>query len=171
MKILIPLDGSKFAEQILEPAIKLAESSNAEVQLLEVVGDGHSGSLWRRGPTTDEPHNIGSGMAMGVSSPVPGGTPAETAIQAEERLKQQAEDYLNHLATTRFPRGAKHVVVFGENPAEEIAKYAREEGVDLIALATHGHSGLSRLLMGSVADHLLKSRVAPLMMVHPDGLN
>jgi nucleotide-binding universal stress UspA family protein len=96
--------------------------------------------------------------------------PAETAIQTEERLKQEADDYLNHVAATRFPRGAKHVVVYGEDPAEEIAKYAREEGVDLIALATHGHSGLSRLLMGSVADKLLKSHVAPLMMVHPDGL-
>ena len=170
MKILIALDGSKFAEQILDPVIKLADSSNAEVQLLEVVRS-NSGSLWRRFPTTDEPHNVGSGLAMGVTSHIPGGTPAESETQAQDRVKQQAEDYLQHLAATRFRRGAKHVVVFGEDPADEIVKYAREEGVDLIALATHGHSGLSRLLMGSVADKLLKSHVAPLLMIHPDGLN
>ena len=60
--------------------------------------------------------------------------------------------------------------VMGENPAEEIVNYASREKVDLIAIATHGRTGLAKMMMGSVAGELLKARVAPLFMVRPEGL-
>ena len=69
-----------------------------------------------------------------------------------------------------FARGVEKMVVMGDDPAKEIADYARREKVDLIAIATHGRTGLARLTMGSVAGELLKARVAPLFMIRPDGL-
>ncbi len=169
MKILIPLDGSKFAEEILEPAARFAERCGAEVQLLEVIR-GSTNTPWLRPPTTDEPHNIGSGMAMGVSSASGAGVRAETSTQAQEGEKQEAEDYLARVANQHFPGGAGHSVVIGDDPATEIINYTRTEEIDLIAIATHGRSGLARLMLGSVAGKLLKARAAPIMMVHPKGL-
>ena len=62
-------------------------------------------------------------------------------------------------------------MVVAEDPAEQILNHAREEEVDLIAMATHGRTGLARLLMGSVAHNLLQARVAPLMLVRPGELH
>ncbi|MFQ6030249.1 MAG: universal stress protein [Dehalococcoidia bacterium] len=169
MKILIPLDGSEFAEQILEPAARFAQRCNAEVHLIEVV-HGSPAATWSR-YNTAEPHGMGGGLAVGLTSPSEAGVPAESGVQAVEREKQGAADYLSHVATRHFPGGAQHRVVTGDDPAAEIIKYVRAEGIDLIAIATHGRTGLARLMMGSVAGKLLKARVAPLMMVHPDGLD
>ena len=71
----------------------------------------------------------------------------------------EAEEYLDDVAARFFPGGAVKKVVVGQNPAEEIANYASEEKVDLIALATHGRTGLARVMMGSVAGELLKALV------------
>lgn len=94
----------------------------------------------------------------------------ETQVQAEERAYQEAEEYLDGIAGRFFPRGATKEVAFGEDPVEVIGEYARRHGMDLIALATHGRTGLPRLLMGSVAGSLLKAHVTPLFIVRPDGL-
>jgi nucleotide-binding universal stress UspA family protein len=170
MKILIPLDGSKFAEEILEPAANFAERCHAVVRLIQVVR-GSTSAPWILPPTTDEPHNVGAGLAMGVTSTSGGGAGvrAETLTQTQDGEKQEAEDYLTRIASQRFPGGAGHTVVIGDDPAAEIVKYVRAEQIDLIAIATHGRSGLARLMLGSVAVKLLKAQTAPLMLVHPKG--
>jgi nucleotide-binding universal stress UspA family protein len=59
-----------------------------------------------------------------------------------------------------------HTVIAGD-PAEAIIKFAREGGFDLIAMSTHGRSGLSEVLQGSVASAVMRSGVAPVLMVRP----
>lgn len=60
--------------------------------------------------------------------------------------------------------------MWGEDAAEALLEFAREQQVDLIAVATHGRSGLARMVMGSVADALLRSQVAPVYLVRPEAL-
>ncbi len=99
------------------------------------------------------------------------GRPADTQFQVEERTRQAAEDYLTGIAARFFPNNSTNHAVFGEDPAEAILGYARRENVDLIAIATHGRTGLARMLVGSVAGKLLNASVAPLYLVRPAGLH
>lgn len=64
-----------------------------------------------------------------------------------------------------FPDYETKVVV--GNPAEEILKYADEQGIDLITMGTHGRKGLKRTLMGSVAEHVIKHAAVPVMTANP----
>ena len=173
MRVLVTLDGSKFAEAVLGPAAKLAGSSKAEVHLIEVVKPSEARTAWAK--TGVGEHHSRGGMGMpgvfgGAVPEVPGGIAAETRVQAEERLLREAEEYLDDVAARFFPQGAVKKVAVGQNPAEAIASYAAEKKVDLIAIATHGRTGLAKVMMGSVAGELLKARVAPLFLIRPEGL-
>ncbi len=171
MKILITLDGSEFAEAILEPVKELASISAADVHLIEVVKPTAGSSGWTQGPATD-PHALGESVIAGAFGTQEAlGKPADTRTQAEERTRQAAEDYLGSVTAQFFPKSSAKQVVFGVDPAEAILGYARREDVDLIAIATHGRTGLARMLMGSVAGKLLEAGVAPLYLVRPTDLH
>ena len=82
-----------------------------------------------------------------------------------------AEDYLDQLAE-RFRTRSLNVqtrVVSHLRPATAILDDASAHGVDLIALATHGRGGLKRLLVGSVADKVLRSAITPVLVYRPVG--
>ena len=173
MKILIPLDGSKFAEAVIKPVVDLAGPAGGEVHLIQVVKPAEATIDWDRQPTA-EPHAVGDytvpGLqGRGIAYEV-GGVAAESQAQADERVRETARDYLRSIIHQSFPSGATAVAVSGDDPAKEILNYARREKVDLIAIATHGRTGLARMMMGSVAGTLLQSHVAPLLMVRPAGL-
>jgi nucleotide-binding universal stress UspA family protein len=174
MKVLIPLDGSNFAEAAIKPVVEFAVPSGAEIHLVQVVSPADATVDWARHPSV-EPHATGDSGAPGfLRSAIAGGVggvPVESQGQAEERLRQNARDYLGGVAQRFFPNGAIEVALTGSDPVREIRNYARREKIDLIAIATHGRSGLARLMMGSVAAALLKDYVVPLLMVRPDGLN
>ena len=174
MKILISLDGSKFSEAVLGPAVNLAKCSNAEVHLVEVVKDSATNATWAHFPGS---HVLGSEWELPESARSTWsegsdyvGVLAEARFQAEERVHHMKSSYLDNLAKETFPQGAETRVISGEDPAEKIIEYAKEQGFDLIALATHGRRGFSRILVGSVADKLLRSGVAPVLLVRPDKL-
>ena len=172
MKILILLDGSEFAEAVLEPVAELANRALAEVHLMQVLKTSEAHATWGKLPDVG-PDWMVAPYSTGISagSVIPRERVAvETQVQAEERAQQETEEYLDRIAGRFFPRGVTKEVAFGEDPVEVIAEYARRHGMDLIALATHGRTGLPRLLMGSVAGSLLKAHVAPLFIVRPDGL-
>jgi len=178
MKILITLDGSKFAEEVLAPAAELAARSGAEVHLLEVVRE--PGTYPVRSdsysPTFEEALRAeyhwpwGAPMAS-PEHPVERGVAVETATQAGLRTYTVAKDYLDGVARRFFHGQVKTEVLMGHDPAEEIMSYARNYKADLIALATHGRTGLARMLMGSVAHRLLRAQVAPLFLVRPHKLH
>jgi nucleotide-binding universal stress UspA family protein len=173
MRVLVTLDGSKFAEAVLGPAAGLSGASKAEVHLIQVVKPSEArttrtmtGVGVPQSPGEMRwPAEFGGTIPKGV-----GGTAVEPGVPAEGRPLRQAEEYLADVAARFFPEGAVRKVVVGQNPAEEIAGYASREKVDLIAIATHGRTGLARVTMGSVAGELLKARAAPLFLVRPEGL-
>jgi nucleotide-binding universal stress UspA family protein len=146
--VLIPLDGSTLAEQALDPALELAQRSGARVTLLRVV---HLAPL----------------MAEGFGSPIQPPMPLDSTLQQRER---QAREYLNRLAWKIQPRVTQiesKVVVAEGADASEILEFARDHDVDLIALATHGRSGLKRLLLGSVADKVIRRADTPVLVIRP----
>lgn len=175
MKILIPLDGSIFAEEILEPVKKLAGrgKGRVELHLLRVVDPEDVRVTWieRPTPSTALAGEWTSGGPLLDPMRSIAGESAETRDQALDRLYNEADYYLGQVAERFFPEVAEKTVVFGGDAAEEILAYADSVEPDLIAIATHGRTGLAKLRLGSVAAKLLKARAYPLFMVRPDGLH
>lgn len=141
--LLIPLDGSTLAEQILEPAIKLGQSMQADYRLLRVIE-----------PIT------------------PVGYPSirlDQDLPIRQRVEAEAQTYLDNVAERLRARSlqVQTQVVIHEQPAVAILEDASQSGIDLIALGTHGWSGLKRLLLGSVADKILRSASIPVLIHRP----
>jgi nucleotide-binding universal stress UspA family protein len=137
-RILIPLDGSALAERIFAAALELGRPQSATYTLLQVV----------------EPVVI-------------------EAIGREEQGPQQAEAhawaYLEGLAAGLRAEGLEVAtdVVVAEHPAPAILAYAQQRAVDLIAVETHGRGGITRVLLGSVADKLLRGATTPVLLHRP----
>jgi nucleotide-binding universal stress UspA family protein len=154
-RVLIPLDGSQLAEQILEPAAALAVAIKAEVTLLRVVQ--------QLTPESYVPHS------RRVSGIRPALLKQLQDVDRQERAR--AEDYLNQLAERLRTRSltVQTRVVSHVRPAIAILDDASAHGVDLIALATQGRGGLKRLLVGSVADKVLRGATTPVFVYRPVG--
>jgi nucleotide-binding universal stress UspA family protein len=141
--ILVPLDGSHHAEAALGPAQELAEKLGSEIVLLQVV--------------LFPPYSLyGDGSAY------------IAAFDPDVALKE-AREYLDALAKRVAVSHIRVVVELGQ-PALTIAEIAEREKADLIAMATHGRSGLPRLVLGSVATGTLQRASVPLMLVRPHAL-
>ena len=95
----------------------------------------------------------------------------ETTDKAFDRELQNSKDYLSNFAGKLQAQEVKTKVIVGEHVAEEIQAYVDKEDIDLIAMATHGRTGLSHIFVGSVATELLKQSKIPLLLVRPEELN
>jgi nucleotide-binding universal stress UspA family protein len=138
--ILVPLDGSKRAEVILPHVEDLAGRYGATVIFLQVV----------------EPVPLNVGLKG-----------AYTVLREEsERRTEQAESYLAALRGEYREKGieVRMHVVYG-SAVEAITKTAEREGADLIAIASHGRSGLSQVFYGSVAAGVLHRVDRPLLLI------
>jgi len=137
-RILIPLDGSPLAEQALPHAAALAEHFQAELILLKVM------------------------VPLASSLNLPPGA----VKKAEAATLELANEYLNRVAARVQERKilVKVVTVTGR-PHEEIVRFAETEQLDVIVMCTRGHSGISRWLMGSVADRVARSVNVPVLLV------
>jgi nucleotide-binding universal stress UspA family protein len=148
-KILVCLDGSKLSEQILQYASEEALGADREVALLRAVPLSHSTTI----------------AIPGVISSIPPSPPGPQQLAAEEA---EAKEYLDSKAATLKKMGieAKCVVLVG-NAGEEIVNYANKNKVDLIAIATHGRSGIKRMLFGSVTEYVVKNSKIPILLIKP----
>jgi nucleotide-binding universal stress UspA family protein len=151
-KLLVPLDGSKVGEAAL-PVIgqlidKMAPGAKIEIILIGVI------TLLRHWVVVGE-----------ASAPV---------SYSEEELKiirDRVMDYLAKSGDTLKDKGItiKTMVSTG-NASDEILKAAHENKADLIAMSTHGRSGLRRLAFGSITDKVLRGSHIPVLMVRaPEG--
>lgn len=137
-RILVPLDGSKLAEQALPHAAIHGERFGAEIVLLKVLGP------------LPEPSMAGRGVVR----------------SAEAASAQLAQDYLEGVAAGLGEKGISVQVATVEGkPYHEIIRFAEDNQIDLIIMSTRGHSGLSRWLLGSVADRVARGATIPLMLV------
>jgi len=142
-KVLIPLDGSAFAEQILEPAASLGTVMNAEYELLRIVRPAYD-------PGPDP-----------FFSP-PLHVPNEEAEALAREYLDQVRDRLSKRVNTRIEMNAYS----DANTAQAITDIGNAR-FDLIALATHGRSGLSRIILGSVADKVIRGAKVPILVYRP----
>jgi nucleotide-binding universal stress UspA family protein len=146
-RILMPLDGSKVGEAALplveDLVSKLLPGSKVEITLLQVV------SL----PT----HYIIAGEA-GVKVPY--------TEEEMEQIEKKARDYLEKTGKGLENKGAtvKIEVRIG-SPADEIITVANEINANLIAMSTHGRSGISRWAFGSITDRVLRGAAKPIFLV------
>ncbi|MFC2072673.1 universal stress protein [Chloroflexota bacterium] len=146
-KILISLDGSKTGETALpyvkELVAKLSPEVKVEITLLQVV----------------------SPMSHYV---VAGEESVQIAYteQEMEQIKSKARDYLSRVGESLRSSGATAEIKVGVgDAADEIIKTADEINVDIIAMSTHGRSGLSRWAFGSVTDKVLRGGNRPVLVV------
>jgi len=140
-RIVVPLDGSALAEQILPRVAALAEMEGAELTLLYIL----------------KPRSYSEQQIQDLMLPW------------WEKDIASAEAYLFPIAAKLRRQGfaVSSDIVIGENVAEKIAEFARCEKADLIAIATHGRGGLSRFLYGSVANELMRSARVSAFVFHP----
>ncbi len=167
MKILVTLDGSTFSEAIVPAAAQLAEATDSEVHLLSVVEDPGIRRSWVEAIALGE---AGTGEFMLPPTAMPrypdARRGANMSTETLEEAIHSARQYLAEVAL-RFPAGAKSIAVPGNDPVAAIAEYASENGIDLIAMSTHGRSGIGRWVYGSNADKLLQSTAYPILLVRP----
>jgi nucleotide-binding universal stress UspA family protein len=144
--IVVPLDGSAFAEQALGHAQTIAAASGADLVLVAVV------------PAVDD-------IGLAEAGVVPYWVEAER--QAEH---DRVEHYLAHLADRLAAEGLRvHTRLAVGAPAEAILTAAAPASADLIVMATHGRSGVSRLWLGSVAAKVAQGAEVPLLLVRAGG--
>lgn len=150
--ILIPLDGSQLAEKILESALTLGQSMEADYTLLRVVTPVYPVSL------PAEPGVFGS-VATDIMDRV-------EKLHAD--LKRDALEYLEKIADRLRANGAKVAcrVAVEEQPGLSILDNAKPP-IDMIAIKTHGRGGLARLMLGSVADKVIRGSKLPILVQKP----
>ncbi|HEY76131.1 MAG TPA: universal stress protein [Thermoflexia bacterium] len=149
-KVVVLLDGSELAEQVLPHVTEIVRGRDSEVHLLSVA------------PLAAPP------IAVAVDIyPIYATAEFLAAQEAErQRIERELKEYLAQVADRLRPVASKvHTVIRFGQPAEEILAYAEEIGADLIAMCTHGRSGLSRWVYGSVADKVLRGAKCPVLLV------
>jgi len=189
MRILIACDGSEIAESAAIALGAWPVDTMNDVHLLCVIDPAdlrgvrqseHASSLFI-GPATAQGRVVPSpGRAAEI--PAQGGemaaefTPdspsnyeqAEDKGRAMERARAEHFDYLRAVASTYFPgREVEAEIEFSDNTAGAIREHATTIRADVIAVGSHGRSGLSRALMGSVAEKLVREAALPVIVVGP----
>ena len=150
-RILVSLDGSKLAEKALPHAEGLAKTTGATIHLITVFS---------RHPREGNPTGAGLESDRSVDEAL------EMRRQFEESQIQQTEEYLLRIATRLNNDGISTETEIHEGaPYEHIVDYAKQHGVDLIVMASHGHGGLKRMLLGSTTDRVIRAGEVPVLVV------
>jgi nucleotide-binding universal stress UspA family protein len=150
--LLVPLDGSPLAESILDPAFEFGNMFGVDYTLLRAVE-----------PVVPTSGSLEAAFGPGVEALLQGQQKLEAKFRAE------AEQYLDGVAQRLRTRPAtvQTRVVVEQHPVTAILQDAATPNVDVIALATHGRRGVSRLLLGSVADKVIRGSHVPVLVYRP----
>jgi nucleotide-binding universal stress UspA family protein len=140
LRILVPLDGSDFAREAITSAEEMAAKLQAELLFLQVIDSAEYPYLFSDPATWKD---------------------AEPELA---KARQSLEALANPIRATG--QAVQVLAAFG-SPAATIARIARGQGIDMIAMATHGRGGLARLVLGSVATGTLHRANVPLLLVRP----
>jgi nucleotide-binding universal stress UspA family protein len=145
-RILLPTDFSKYSAEATKYACALAEKFDAELHLLHVL-ETH---------LTSTPE-----FAAGLALPTP--------IKENSQACEQA---LAKILPADWAESRKGKIVRSTEdgiPFVEIVRYAKEHAIDLIVLGTHGRSALAHVLLGSVAERVVRKAPCPVLTVRPEG--
>ncbi len=138
-KILVPLDGSTLAEAAMWTALDLAEKNGASISLLRAA----------------------EAYAL----------PGADTVEAQVMAIREAEEYLAAVVRRLEDRGFRRVeshVWYGP-AAAAIVEAATVQKADMIVMSTHGRTGLGRLILGSVAESVLRGTTVPILIVRADS--
>jgi universal stress protein A len=143
-RILLPTDFSALSATATNYACELATKFDAELHLLHTL----------------EIHPIATpDFGMGLALP-----------RYAEESKAAAEKSLTGLLDPTWSKGRKVVQVIVEgSPKVEIIRYSRQHAIDLIVLSTHGRTGLTHVILGSVAESVVRTAPCPVLTVRPEG--
>jgi len=141
-RILVPTDGSEGVERAIEHAIDLAVAHGASVHAVYVVNSASYGTI-----------------------------PMETSWEGiADVLRDEGESALDRVRTLAEDHGvAVETALLDGSPSKEVVRYAAAEGCDLIVMGTHGRGGIDRLLLGSVAERVVRSAGVPVLTVRVSG--
>ncbi len=145
MRILVPLDGSKLSERALEKAEIFAKALQAEIILTRVI---------------ENPLAAAPEAGPAVEKKVAG----ETIDQAQAYLE-------GAVASLRGKGIAGRAIVQEGLPHSAILGLAEKENVDFIVMSTHGRTGLSKMVLGSVAEKVIYTAKRPVMLVKPEQIH
>ena len=140
--VLVPLDGSPLAESVIKHALAIAEQHTTRITLLRIVSPAY---------VTTEFNGI---------------------VQSDSLLRERvdaAHEYLNRVATQLGVEGylIETDVVVATSAATAILDYAERNDTNVICMATHGRSGVKRLLLGSVTDKVVRASDRPVLLYRP----
>ena len=140
--ILCPVDFSEPSFQGLTTAVELADVFKADLKIVYVLP---------------------------VLPPSPTDPNFEFEVpEYENILHKDSQKKLDEIIKTKIPAGIKAIAVVGHgNPAKEIVRIAEEDKVDLIVMATHGHSEVRHVLVGSVTEDVVRNGHAPVLLARP----
>ncbi len=143
-KILLPVDFSAYSQTAVKYAIELASRFKADLHVLHVI----------------EPHlSATPDFGLGLNLP--------NYIVESRAAAQRCLDRIPD-TTSAAGMSVTRVLVDGATKSE-IVRYARNENIDLIVIATHGRTGLSHVIMGSVAESIVRTAPCPVLTVRPEG--
>jgi nucleotide-binding universal stress UspA family protein len=146
--ILVPIDFSDVSGKVVETAASLAEAFGSQVILIHVTETQPQLVGYDRGPLSE-------GIAVAED------------VEADQRLIQANQRRLDALKEKFGGADVLAILVQGSVP-EEILTHAREHGATLIVIGSHGHGALYHLLVGSVANAILKAAPCPVLVVPSD---
>jgi universal stress protein A len=142
--ILVPIDFSVHSKNALKYAVPLAEKFGASLHLVYVV------------EPTIYPADLGFGQVV-----LPG---------VEDELREKGAGELQSLIEREIGKRVKATsAVRSGNPHQEILREAEDKAVDMIVVATHGHSGVEHMLFGSTADRIVRRSKVPVLTIRPEN--
>ncbi len=141
-KIMVPLDGSQIAECVIPHIETIAKKSSAKVELVTVI----------------EPLEIPTRGQIAISD--------DEIKRIDAEGKKQANKYLDLVSERLTKAGVKNdTVILSGKAADRLTRYAVNNDIDLIIMATHGRSGISKLFWGSVAEKILRATEIPVLLI------
>ncbi|MEI6186579.1 MAG: universal stress protein [Dehalococcoidia bacterium] len=141
-KIMVPLDGSQVAECVIPHIETIAGKADTNVELVTVI----------------EPLEIPTRGQIAISD--------DEIKQIDAEGKKEAHKYLDQVCLRLKQAGVNaRVVLLTGRAADSLVRYANNNDVDLIIMATHGRSGISKMFWGSVAEKILRATTIPVLLI------
>jgi len=159
--ILYPTDGSQESEAVLDHVRDLAETYDARVHILFVVDSKHSKSSMTL--QRDEDGTWSTGM-VSRSQGESRNSMSRDEVDVLEVLQREGETLIQEISAELHDEGYKTATACKKGkPHQVINTYAADNDIDLIAMGTHGRSGVSRQLIGSVTEKVIRTSKTPVL--------
>jgi len=142
-KIVCPIDFSEFTDEILKYAVNITKKFNAELHLIHIIPN------------------------LNYFTPYESFLTPENLVAIEKNIEKEVEKDFERV-TKNIDVPLKKIVKTGVTFVE-IIDYIKEEDIDLVVMGTHGRSGIEHILIGSVAEKVVRKSPCPVLTIRPRG--